>query len=155
MAKKQWINNYFSEDELKEIQFASDAVEKRTVGEIVLSFRNKKTLLEKLYSNHELAMKDFETLGVHKTAERTGILIFIIFEEKYYDIIADEGIYAKIPDETWNKMEAKLKEEFRSKNYSAGVIALINEMGEILASEFPVRAGAVNDDELDHEIIVN
>ncbi len=155
MAKKQWINIYFSEDELKEIQFAADAVEKRTVGEIVLSFRNKKTLLEKLYSNHELAMKDFETLGVHKTAERTGILIFIIFEEKYYDIIADEGIYAKIPDETWNKMEAKLKEEFRSKNYSAGVIALINEMGEILASEFPVRAGAVNDDELDHEIIVN
>lgn len=155
MTKKQWINIYFSEDELKEIQFAADAVEKRTVGEIVLSFRNKKTLLEKLYSNHELAMKDFETLGVHKTAERTGILIFIIFEEKYYDIIADEGIYAKIPDETWNKMEAKLKEEFRSKNYSAGVIALINEMGEILASEFPVRAGAVNDDELDHEIIVN
>lgn len=155
MAKKQWINIYFSEDELKEIQFAADAVEKRTVGEIVLSFRNKKTLLEKLYSNHELAMKDFETLGVHKTAERTGILIFIIFEEKYYDIIADEGIYAKIPDETWNKMEAKLKGEFRSKNYSAGVIALINEMGEILASEFPVRAGAVNDDELDHEIVVN
>lgn len=155
MTKKQWINIYFSEDELKEIQFAADAVEKRTVGEIVLSFRNKKTLLEKLYSNHELAMKDFETLGVHKTAERTGILIFIIFEEKYYDIIADEGIYAKIPDETWNKMEAKLKGEFRSKNYSAGVIALINEMGEILASEFPVRAGAVNDDELDHEIIVN
>lgn len=155
MAKKQWINIYFSEDELKEIQFAADAVEKRTVGEIVLSFRNKKSFLEKLYSNHELAMKDFETLGVHKTAERTGILIFIIFEEKYYDIIADEGIYAKIPDETWNKMEAKLKEEFRSKNYSAGVIALINEMGEILASEFPVRAGAVNDDELDHEIIVN
>lgn len=155
MVKKQWINIYFSEDELKKIQFAADAVEKRTVGEIVLSFRNKKTLLEKLYSNHELAMKDFETLGVHKTAERTGILIFIIFEEKYYDIIADEGIYAKIPDETWNKMEAKLKEEFRSKNYSAGVIALINEMGEILASEFPVRAGAVNDDELDHEIIVN
>lgn len=155
MAKKQWINIYFSEDELKEIQFAADAVEKHTVGEIVLSFRNKKSFLEKLYSNHELAMKDFETLGVHKTAERTGILIFIIFEEKYYDIIADEGIYAKIPDETWNKMEAKLKEEFRSKNYSAGVIALINEMGEILASEFPVRAGAVNDDELDHEIIVN
>lgn len=155
MSKKQWINIYFSEDELREIQFAADAVEKRTVGEIVLSFRNKKSLLEKLYSNHELALKDFETLGVYKTSERTGIMIFIIFEEKYYDIIADEGIYSKIPDETWNKMELKLKEEFRSKNYSAGVIALINEMGEVLAKEFPSRAGAANDDELDHEIVVN
>lgn len=155
MGKKQWIYNYFSEDELKEIQFASDALEKLTVGEIVLSFRNKKSLLEKLYSNHELALKDFESLGVYKTAERTGIMIFIIFEEKYYDIIADEGIYTKITNETWNKMEVKLKEEFRNKNYASGILALINEMGEVLAKEFPSRAGAVNDDELDHEIVVN
>ena len=155
MSSKQWINNYFSEDELKDIQQAADAVESRTVGEIVLSFRNKKSLIEKLYSNHELALKDFETLGVYKTAERTGVLIFIIFEEKYYDIIADEGIYAKIPDETWNKMEEKLKEEFRNKNYAAGIIALINEMGDVLAKEFPARAGAVNDDEIDREIVIN
>jgi len=155
MSSKQWINNYFSEDELKDIQQAADAVESRTVGEIVLSFRNKKSLIEKLYSNHELALKDFETLGVYKTAERTGVLIFIIFEDKYYDIIADEGIYAKIPDDTWNKMEEKLKEEFRNKNYAAGIIALINEMGDVLEKEFPARAGAVNDDEIDREIVIN
>lgn len=155
MSNKQWINNYFSEDELKDIQQAADAVESRTVGEIVLSFRNKKSLIEKLYSNHELALKDFETLGVYKTSERTGLMIFIIFGEKYYDIIADEGIYAKIPDDIWNKMEEKLKEEFRNKNYSAGIIALINEMGEVLAREFPVRAGAANDDEIDKEIVIN
>jgi len=155
MSNKQWINNYFSEDELKDIQAAADAVEKNTVGEIVLSFRNKKSLLEKLYSNHELAMKDFERLEVYKTKERTGVLIFLIFEEHYFDIIADEGIYAKIPDETWNKMEEKLKVEFRNKNYSAGVLALIAEAGEVLSREFPTRAGADNDDELQNEIVIN
>lgn len=152
---KQWIHKYFSEDELKDIQSAADAVERETVGEIVLSFRNKKSLLEKLYSNHELAMKDFDKLGVYKTKERTGILVFLIFEEKYFDIIADEGIFAKIPEETWNKMEEKLKEEFRNKNYSAGILALINEMGEVLSQEFPTRAGADNDDEIDREIVIN
>jgi uncharacterized membrane protein len=155
MSSKQWINNYFSEDELKDIQHAADEVEAKTIGEIVLSFRNKKSLIEKLYSNHELALKDFEALGVYKTAERTGVLVFIIFEEKYYDIIADEGLYAKIPDETWNKLEENLKEEFRNKNYSAGIITLINEVGNILANEFPARAGAVNDDEIDREIVIN
>ena len=155
MSNKQWINNYFSEDELKDIQSATDAVERNTVGEIVLSFRNKKTLLEKLYSNHELAMKDFERLEVYKTKERTGVMIFLIFEEHYFDIIADEGIYAKIPDETWNKMEEKLKDEFRNKNYSGGVLALIAEMGEVLSREFPTRAGADNDDELQNEIVIN
>lgn len=155
MSNKQWIYNYFSEDELKEIQSAADAVERNTVGEIVLSFRNKKSLLEKLYSNHELAMKDFDKLGVHNTKERTGVLVFLLFEERYFDIIADEGIYAKIPDDTWNKMEEKLKEEFRNNNYSAGVLALIAEMGEVLSREFPTRAGADNDDEIQNEIVIN
>ncbi len=155
MNNKQWIYNYFSEDELTDIQSAADAVERKTVGEIVLSFRNKKSLLEKLYSNHELAMKDFDKLGVHKTKERTGVLIFLIFEEHYFDIIADEGIFTKISDDKWNKMEEKLKEEFRNKNYSAGVLALINEMGEVLLQEFPTSAGADNDDERMDEIVVN
>ena len=155
MSNKQWINNYFSENELKDIQSTADAVERNTVGEIVLSFRNKKSLLEKLYSNHELAMKDFERLEVYKTKERTGVLIFLIFEEHYFDIIADEGIFAKIPDDTWNKMEEKLRVEFRNKNYSVGVLALINEMGEVLSREFPTRAGADNDDEIASEIVIN
>lgn len=155
MSNKQWINNYFSEEELKDIQSAADAVERNTVGEIVLSFRNKKTLIEKLYSNHELALKDFERLEVYKTRERTGVLIFLIFEEHYFDIIADEGIFAKIPDDTWNKMEEKLKEEFRNKNFSTGVLALIKEIGTVLSSEFPTRAGADNDDEIEREIIIN
>lgn len=155
MNNKQWIYNYFSEDELTDIQSAADAVERKTVGEIVLSFRNKKSLLEKLYSNHELAMKDFDKLGVHKTKERTGVLIFLIFEEHYFDIIADEGIFAKIPDDVWNKMEEKLKEEFRNKNYSTGILALISEISEVLSREFPTRAGADNDDEIKNEIVLN
>jgi uncharacterized membrane protein len=155
MSKKHWIDNYFSEDEMKDIQSAADAVERNTVGEIVLSFRNKKSLLEKLYSSHELAMKDFERLEVYKTKERTGVLIFLNFEEHYFDIIADEGIFAKIPDDTWNKMEEKLKVEFRNKNYSAGVLALINEIGDVLSHDFPTRGGADNDDELPNEIVIN
>jgi uncharacterized membrane protein len=153
--KKNWINKYFSEEELSEIQHELDDVEKNTVGEIVMSLRNKKTLLEKLYSNHELALKDFDTLGAANTRERTGILIFIIFEDRYYDIIADEGIYAKIEDNVWNDMEEKLKEEFRKENYSAGIRVLIGKMSEVLSREFPTRAGAVNDDEIDREIVIN
>lgn len=153
--KKNWIHKYFPEDELKEIQRALDDVEKNTSGEIIMSLRSKKTLLEKLYSNHELALKDFDILGAANTCERTGILIFIIFEERYYDIIADEGIFAKISDDVWNKMEEILKEEFRKENYTAGILALISSMGEVLSREFPTRAGAVNDDEIDREIVIN
>lgn len=152
---KDWIYNYISEDELKDVQSAIAAVESKTTGEIVLSVRNKRTWLEKLYTKHELAVKDFETLGVSNTKERTGILIFIIFGEKYYDILADEGIYAKIHANTWNAFERKLKKEFGNKNYSGGIHHLIEKMGGVLEKEFPARADAANDDEISNEIVIN
>ncbi len=154
-SKKDWIREYFSEDEMIEIQNALNEVERNTSGEVILSIRNRKKFLEKLYSNHELAYKDFDVLGAGNTKERTGVLIFIIFEERYYDIIADEGIYKKIPDDFWNGLEENLKLQFKSGNYSKGILELINGMGEILRKEFPVRAGAVNDDEIDREIVIN
>ncbi|HJY63360.1 MAG TPA: TPM domain-containing protein [Ignavibacteria bacterium] len=153
--KKDWIYKYFPEDGLKEIQSAVDAVEKKSTGEIVLSFRNKRSLREKLYQPHELAMKDFDDKKVWNTKERTGILVFIIFGEKYYEIIADEGIFKRIPDETWNKLEKKLKTEFRAGKFTSGVLHLIEKMGEVLEKEFPVKPGDENPDELKNEIEIN
>jgi len=153
--KKDWIYKYFHEDSLKDIQSAVDNVESHTKGEIILSFRNKRSLREKLYQPHELAMKDFDEMKVWNTKERTGILVFIIFGEKYYDIIADEGIFKKIPDDSWNKLERKLKTEFRGGKYASGVLHLIEKMGEVLEKEFPVKPGDENPDELKDEIKIN
>ena len=150
---KDWIHKYFSEDDLITIKNEVNRIEKSTSGEIILSFRNKRSLIEKLYKYHELAMKDFEKLKVWNTKKRTGILVFIVFEEKYFDIIADEGIFPKIPDETWNRLEEKLKAEFRSGNYLNGMMHLISEMGDVLVSEFPVSPDDVN--ELPDDIVLN
>ena len=153
--KKGWINSYFSDDELSEIQSAIDRVEQTTIGEIVLSVRSKRSFLEKLYTPHELAWKDFNRLGVANTKERTGVLIFILFEEKYYDIIADEGLYSKISNDVWNELEEKLKSGFKENNYADGILSLIEKIGEILKNEFPSRAGADNDDEIKNEVVIN
>ena len=150
---KLWIHKYFSEDELRDIQSELDLVEKNSTGEVILSLRNKRTLLEKLYTPHELAFKDFDKLGVNNTKEKTGILIFIIFEERYYDIIADEGIYSKIPNSTWNMLEVRLKGEFRKENYFNGLLHLIKNMEKILAKEFPAKTD--DEDEISKEIVIN
>jgi hypothetical protein len=34
-------------------------------------------------------------------------------------------------------------------------MALIRNMGEVLSREFPTRAGAAGDDEIDKEIVIN
>jgi len=51
----------------------------------------------------EKAMLSFFELGVHRTRERTGILILISLFERRVQLLADEGINAKVSHETWKE----------------------------------------------------
>ena len=150
---KEWLSKYLTEADLNKIKDEVAKVELSTSGEIRLSLREKRRFWEKLYKPHELAVKDFEKLGMADTKDKTGIMIFIIFGERYYDILADEGIYEKIPDETWNGLEAKLKEEFIRGSYLNGIMHIVEQMGSVLSLEFPRKADDVN--ELPDEVVVN
>lgn len=150
---KDWVYKYLSDDDLITIKEKIAEVEKTTCGEIRLSIRLKRTITEKLHSPHELAVRDFEKLGMANTKSQTGILIFIIFNEKFYDILADVGIHPKIHLSVWNGLELKLKEEFRKGNYVDGILNVIKVMGDILKEESPREDGDVN--ELDDDVIVN
>jgi uncharacterized membrane protein len=149
---KEWLNKYFTDGDFNKIKDEVSKVESTTSGEIRLSLREKRRFWEKLYQPHELAVRDFEKLGIANTKDRTGLLIFVLFKERYYDIIADEGIYQNIPDSVWNNLEAKLKEEFRSGSYANGILHIIYGVGEVLRKEFPREEGDVN--ELPDEIVV-
>jgi uncharacterized membrane protein len=150
---KEWLDRYFSDGDLNKLKNEISRVEQTTCGEIRLSLREKRSFWDKLYKPHELAVKDFEKLGIANTKYKTGLLIFIIFDERYYNILADEGIYQKIPDSIWNNLEEKLKEEFRSGAYTNGILHIIDGIGKVLKKEFPREAGDVN--ELPDEVVVN
>lgn len=150
---KEWLSKYLTNEDLDKIKGEIQKVEQRTCGEIRLSLREKRGLFEKLYKCHELAVRDFEKLGMTNTRDKTGILVFMIFGERYYDILADEGIYSKIPDSTWNNMETKLTDEFKSGGYLNGILHIIDRMGDVLSREFPRTADDVN--ELSDDIVVH
>ena len=48
------------------------------------------------------ALRHFVECGIYKTAERTGILIFVSILERKVFIIADSGIAEKVEQNTWN-----------------------------------------------------
>jgi uncharacterized membrane protein len=150
---KEWLSKYLTDENLGKIKDEVAKVEQSTSGEIRLSLREKRRFWEKLYQPHELAVKDFEKLGMALTKDKTGILIFIIFGERYYDILVDEGIYEKISDEVWNSLETKLKDEFSKGAYVNGILYVVNKMGEILSREFPRKADDIN--ELPDEVVVS
>ena len=142
---KSWISKYFTEEELASIKNEIAEVEKTTSGEIRVCFRHKRKLFENKDKLHEIALKEFHALGMHKTKLKTGGLIFILFHDKYFDVVADEGIHKKIPDETWKKFEELLISEFKRERYCSAIIHVIKRIGETLTKEFPCEAGDANE----------
>ena len=140
-----WLHNYLSPEDLETIKQEIYKVEQATSGQIRISIREKRTFWEKLYQPHELAVKDFEKLGMTNTKHKTGVLIFIIFDERYYDILADEGIHEKIVDDIWIGIEEKIKEEFPSESYLNGILHVIDKVGSILKQEFPRTSEDINE----------
>ena len=51
---------------------------------------------------HQRAVEQFLAQNLHTTKGRTGVLIYVSFAEHYAEVIADDGIYKKVPQETWN-----------------------------------------------------
>ena len=60
---------------------------------------------------HTTALRQFAAQGLHKTAHRTGVLIFASQAERYAEIIADDGISAKVSQDVWHGAIAALLED--------------------------------------------
>ncbi len=147
-----YIRQYLSTDDIHEIQSEISKVEKSTSGELRLCLRKSRGVFEKKFTPRELAIKEFHKLGMHNTDEKTGVLIFILFSDRKFEIVADEGINSKIPEEKWEFITSHLKKEFSSENYKNGIIICLNEIKDILAREFPYKEGDKN--ELSDEIVI-
>lgn len=93
----------------------------------------------------EAALQQFMAQGVHVTRERTGVLIFAAIDEHQVELIADEGIYAKVDEDAWAQAVAVLTRELRADRPVDGFAAAIALCGEVLARHFPPRADNRNE----------
>jgi uncharacterized membrane protein len=140
--------NFFTAEEQKRILAAIEGAEDRTSGEIRLH-------LENFCSGNEVqvASRIFTSLGMHKTAERNGVLIYIATVSRKIAIVGDKGIHEKLGSVYWEKMVEGVINEFKAQHHADGLIACIKDLGEKLANYFPVKGD--DTDELTNEISFN
>ncbi|MEO8666823.1 MAG: TPM domain-containing protein [Ignavibacteria bacterium] len=153
MSRKNIISEYLSDEELDKIAGTIGEIEKKTSGEIRVCIKRRRGFLEKKDTPREIAMKEFVRLKMHETRDKTGVLFFLIFNERKFEIVADEGINSKISPGSWNEISGKLTDHFINKNYHAGITKGLIEIGEVLIREFPVRDDDRN--ELPDDVIIN
>jgi putative membrane protein len=101
---------------------------------------------------HELALKQFLARGLHLTEGRTGVLIFVSLGDHVAEIVADEGIHARVSAETWGEADALLLARLKADDIAGGFEAAIARVGAVLAEHFPPSPH--NPDELPNRLIV-
>lgn len=101
---------------------------------------------------HEAARREFRSRGLCRTPGRTGILIYLACAEGHAEIVADSGVAARVPAEAWTASIAVLLAALRRGDMEAGLVAAVERVGAILASELP--DGADGPDVLSNRVIV-
>jgi putative membrane protein len=91
------------------------------------------------------AREQFLLSGLHRTRERAGVLLFVAVAEHRVELIADEGIHARVPAGTWDAIVAGFTAQVRAGRIADGFTAAIDAVADILAAQFPRDAADINE----------
>ena len=98
------------------------------------------------------AGKVFSHLGMHLTAERHGVLIYLAVEDRKLAIVGDEGIHRRVGDAYWDTVRDLMVARLRDGRAIEAVLAGVAEVGRVLARHFPRRPD--DDNELGDQVSV-
>ncbi|ACA20638.1 protein of unknown function DUF477 [Methylobacterium sp. 4-46] len=101
----------------------------------------------------EAALFAFRSRGLTRTRGRTGLLLFLSLAERHAEIVADEGLLARIGPQAWTDLLADLAASLRRGEAEAGLVAILARLGERLAAAAP--AGPGDPDELPNRVILD
>lgn len=145
-----WVaRQQFDRETREHIEQAVAHSESRHRGELRVVIESHLSLFALLrgVTSRQRAERLFDELGVAQTAERSGILIYILLAERRVEIVADSGITAQVPKADWDRLCRRMTESFAAGDYAAGARRGVEGATELLVTHFPVRTH--NPNELD------
>jgi len=141
-------SSFFTKEQQARILASVREAEKATSGEIRVHIET--TCPEDVLDR---AAWVFKKLGMHKTAERNGILFYLAVSDRKFAIIGDAGINAKVPAGFWDEISELLQKNFRESKFTEGLSEGIVLAGKQLKTHFTYCKEDVN--ELSDEISFN
>ena len=142
----RWAERLFSAADFTAITEAVGRVEATTSAEIRVHLERRVHRLP-LQRPDALrrARKVFAHLGMHLTAERHGVLIYLAIEDRKLAIVGDEGIHRQVGDAYWEGVRDLMLAHLREGRALDAVLAGVAEVGRVLARHFPRRPDDQNE----------
>ncbi len=122
---------------------------KFTIALLILKWMPLRVVLTPAATKHRRvrrrAIAIFKAAAERRTVGRTGILIYLSMAERRAEIVADEAITKVTTPETWGEAMASLLVDVREGRVADGMVAAIQQVGEVLAEHFPRSAADTNE----------
>ncbi len=87
----------------------------------------------------------FRKLGMHRTAERNGVLVYMAIKERSFAIIGDSGINAVVPPGFWDSIRDHMQQRFSEGHFAEGLSEGVLMVGEKLKEHFPRMRNDLNE----------
>lgn len=142
-----------SETERKHLSEQISEIEKQTSGELKISVQRERSEGDAALSLMDLALQHFQRLGMEKTRDKTGVLIFLLLSEHKLQILADAGINEKVQAGTWAEIAQSITAEFKSGKYFDGLTGGLSQAGKLLQTHFPAKHD--DTDELSNDVHIS
>jgi uncharacterized membrane protein len=136
---------FLTPEERIAVQDAIGEVEQTTAGEVRVSIRERRSWRERKLSLEDLAMREFQSLGMTKTVGRTGILIFLLLSDRQLYILADEGIHRHVSEKTWREIADRMSALLAAGSNCNGLVEGVRAVGDVLAQFIPPVANDRNE----------
>jgi uncharacterized membrane protein len=96
------------------------------------------------------AREHFDRLGMTKTKQRNGVLIFISPRAGTFAIFGDQGVHEKCGDAFWSEVSDAMSAEMKSGHFTDALVHAVEKAGAVLARHFALEPG--DSDELPNDI---
>jgi len=139
MKHPRWTQALFSHADLEAIAAAVAAAERQTSGEIRVHLERRLPPGVPAGDALARATEIFTRLGMHTTADRNGVLIYLAVDDHKLAIAGDTGVHARVGDEYWRRIRDAMVERLRRGESRDAVLHAVGEVGEVLRRFFPRR----------------
>lgn len=143
----RWTRHLFTGEDLEAITRSVVAAESLTSGEIRVHLEPRVPRGRFMRRRGPLARarEVFAHLGMHRTRERNGVLIYLAVKDRKLAIVGDEGVHARMGDAWWGRVRDLMVDGLRQGASRAAIIAAVEEVGRVLAGHFPRRGDDVDE----------
>src|SRR5262245_46570192 len=127
-----WVRRFMEGDDLDSVAQAVADAERVTSAEI------------RVHLDHRCAgdamaraIELFGRFGMHRTALRNGVLIYVAVQDRKLAVIGDTGIHGRVGETYWRGVVDLMVAHLRAERPRDGLLAAVRDVGEALRRHFP------------------